>query len=245
MARRLLLLGGTTEARRLAQRLHRAGVDFVYSLAGVTSARPLPFVVRRGGFGGAAGLSDWLRREQIDLLVDASHPYAAGISRNAALAGARCGVPVWRWQRPVWRPGDGDDWHPVSDWPQAAGRLSAWQRPLLTLGTTPLRQPFAVPQGAHWLLRCMPGWHGPLQAGSALIRDGGPFTVARERRLFAEHAIDVLVSRNSGGAAVAAKLQVCRERALPVLMLERPSLPPVLYCVDDIDQLFCLITEWI
>ena len=240
---RVLLIGGTAEARSLAQRLARAGVEFVYSLAGVTAARPLPFPVRRGGFGGVDGLHAWLLAGNIGLLVDVSHPYAAAISANAALAGARAGVPVWRWQRPAWQPGEGDDWRPVSDWAAAATALHSYRRPLLTLGATPLRDPRPVPQRARWLLRCAPGWQGPLPARTELIRDIGPFTPTAERALMLAHGIDVVLSRNSGAAAVAAKLQACAELGLPVLMLRRPVLPPVSRNVADLERLFAMILE--
>jgi len=221
---KLLLLGGTTEARQLAEQLQQAEVEFVYSLAGITRATPLPFAVRRGGFGGVDGMAAWLRREHIGLVVDASHPYAAGISSNALAAGRQSGVPVWRYQRPPWQAGADDHWLPVSDWPQACRLLQRYQRPLITLGSSPLRQPLPVPDAASWLLRCVPGWQGPLPPRVTLIQQRGPFTLAQERTLFAQAHIDVLISRNSGGPQRAAKLQLAAESGIPVLMLQRPSL---------------------
>ena len=246
---KILLLGGTAEARGLAGRLQQAGVHFIYSLAGVTDPVSQPFLVRRGGFGGVDGLSAWLRREHISLLVDVTHPYAAGISANAMAASRRVGLPLWSWQRPAWQPRDGDRWQSVDDWPAAAQRLSGYHRPLLTLGRTPLKQPRPVPEQAFWLLRCMPGRHEPLPPRTGLIMDPGPFSVGRERALLLEHGIDVLVSRNSGGSAVAAKIEASRELGLPVLMLARPEpLPehlPAGRRFSDIDSLFSSMIEWI
>ena len=223
---KLLLLGGTTEARVLAEQLQQAGVDFVYSLAGVTRATALPFTVRRGGFGGVDGMAAWLCNQRSGLVVDVSHPYAAGISANAVAAGKHAGVPVWRYQRPPWQASAGDRWLPVADWPEAVRRLQHYQRPLITLGSSPLRQALDIPPAASWLLRCVPGWHGPLPARIALIRQRGPFSLQQERALFQRANIDVLVSRNSGGPQPAAKSRVAGEYGLPVLMLQRPPTEP-------------------
>ena len=238
---RVLLLGGTGEARTLAGLLQQAGADFTYSLAGVTRSRELPFHHRRGGFGGVDGLGNYLCTEHIELVIDASHPYAATISAHAAAACRSLGLPLWAWRRPAWQPGSDDRWQPVADWPAAARQLRHYRRPLLTLGSTPLRTPYPVPQQAHWLLRCLPGWHGPLPPRTELIMDAGPFTADGERALLVDRGIDVLVSRNSGGNAVAAKIQACRELRLPVLMLDRPVLPAAERLFSDIEQLFTSI----
>lgn len=238
---RILLLGGTGEARALAGLLQQAGADFIYSLAGVTQGRRLPFCSRRGGFGGVDGLAEYLRAGPVDLVIDASHPYAATISEHAAAACRSLGLPLWAWRRPEWRPESGDRWQPVANWPVAAQQLGRYRRPLLTLGSTPLRTPYPVPGRAQWLLRCLPGWHGPLPPRTDLIMDAGPFTADGERALLVDRGIDVLVSRNSGGNAVAAKIQACRELRLPVLMLDRPVLPRAERLFTDIEQLFTSI----
>jgi len=238
---KLLLIGGTAEARALADQLHQAGVDFIYSLAGVTRTTPLPFAVRRGGFGGIDGMAAWLRREHIDLIVDVSHPYAANISANARAAGKQVSVPVWAWQRPPWRPGSNDHWQPVADWQDAATRLSGYRRPLIALGSSPLRQPLTVSSDAHWLLRCVPGWHGPLPPRVTLIRQRGPFPLAQERELFQRAQIDVLVCRNSGGAPPDAKLKVASEQQIAVLMLQRPPPAPADQHFSDQQQLISSI----
>lgn len=242
---KLLLLGGTAEARQLAGQLHQAGVDFTYSLAGVTRATPLPFPVRRGGFGGVDGLTKWLQQQRITLVVDVSHPYAAGISGNAAAACQQLGLPLWSWQRPPWQASADDRWLPVNDWAGATTRLADYRRALITLGSSPLRQTITVPSDALWLLRCVPGWQGPLPPRVKLIQQQGPFTLAQERALFRQQHIDVLVSRNSGGPQLAAKLQIARELGLPVLLLRRPHPPQMTREFADLDQLKTSIIDLI
>ena len=222
---KLLLLGGTGDARQLALGLHRAGVDLLYSVAGLTTAIELPCRLRRGGFGGVDGLAAHLRQGGVDLRIDATHPYATRISANAALAAAATDVPLWGLRRPAWRPRAGDDWIEVADWEQAAAGLSAYRRPLITLGRTPLEHPRPVPAGACWSLRCLPGWQRPLPPGVELITATGPFSLDGELALLRERRCDLLVSKNSGGRATAAKLEACRQLRLPVMMLTCPVLP--------------------
>ena len=238
---KLLLLGGTAEARTLAGQLRQAGVAFIYSLAGVTRATPLPFAVRRGGFGGIDGMAAWLQQQHITLVVDISHPYAAGISSNAAAACHRVGVPLWTCQRPPWQASADDHWLTVANWTEAAARLTGYRRALITLGSSPLRHALKIPADAIWLLRCIPGWHGPLPPRSRLIQHQGPFTLTQERMLIRQQHIDVLVSRNSGGPQLAAKLRVAREQRLPVMLLRRPGSTQATRQFTDLDQLITSI----
>ncbi|WP_323118232.1 cobalt-precorrin-6A reductase [Burkholderia alba] len=219
---RILLLGGTGDALRLARAL---GLRHVYSLAGLGKVPDdLACAVRVGGFGGAAGLARYLTDERIGLLVDATHPYAARISANAAAACAATGVAYWALRRAAWQPRPGDDWRDVRDWAGVQAALAPFARPLFTLGREPLAHLDAIPVHQHWVVRCLDPHPG--RARAHVIAARGPFTHDGERALFALCGIDVVVSKNSGGAATEAKLDVARERHVPVVMVARPVLPP-------------------
>lgn len=224
---RVLILGGTAEARELAAlAVARWGtaVDVVTSLAGRT-ATPAAVAgrVRRGGFGGAAGLAEFLRRENIDVLVDATHPFAARISRHAAAAAAAARVEHVSLIRPAWRPEPGDRWIEVDSAEDAAARLPALGRRVwLTVGSADLA-PFQALGGLWFLVRRVDQPPAPLPLRDyTLVLGRGPFAVAGERALIATHRVDVLVCRASGGAATRAKLDAAREANLPVVMIRRP-----------------------
>ena len=220
---RILLLGGTGDALHIARRL---GPEHVYSLAGLGKVpTDLPCAVRVGGFGGAAGLARYIDEERIGLLVDATHPYAAQISANAFAASRAANVPCWALRRPAWQPQPGDDWRMVGNWAELIGALEPFARPLFTLGREPLAHLDAIPAHQYWTVRCLDAHPGNQQA--RIIDARGPFTRDGERELFAASQIDVVVSKNSGGAATEAKLEIARERGLPVVMLRRPALPIV------------------
>lgn len=223
MSRRILLLGGVAEALRIARQL---GPRHVYSLAGIGRVPDdLACQVRVGGFGGAEGLADYLRTEGIDLLVDATHPYAARISANAAQAATLAGIPCWALRRPAWVAQAGDDWREVSDWTGLIEALRPFQRPLFTLGREPLQHLDEIPPGQFWTLRALDACPG--NARCEVIGARGPFLLEDERALFERRQVDVLISKNSGSGATEPKLQVARERGIPVLVLARPALPEV------------------
>ncbi|MEO9357300.1 precorrin-6A/cobalt-precorrin-6A reductase, partial [Ectopseudomonas guguanensis] len=153
MSARLLLLGGTTEALRLARRL---GPETVYSLAGLGRVPDdLACRVRVGGFGGAEGLAAFIVSEDIELLLDLTHPYAAQISHNAARAAEIAGVPCWALRRPGWQPGAGDDWREVDGWDELTRALAPFQRPFFTSGREPLVHLHEIPEHQHWTVRCL------------------------------------------------------------------------------------------
>ncbi|MBF8745990.1 MULTISPECIES: cobalt-precorrin-6A reductase [Pseudomonas putida group] len=223
MSRRILLLGGITEALAIARQL---GPEHVYSLAGIGRVpQDLACQVRVGGYGGADGLATYLREAGITLLVDATHPYAAQISRNAAEAAAVVGIPCWALRRPAWQSQAGDDWREVADWPALVEALRPFKRPLFTLGREPLQHLDEIPSGQFWTLRALEACAG--NSRCEVIAARGPFRLEDERALFERCAIDVLVSKNSGSVATEPKLDVARERGVPVLILQRPSLPTV------------------
>lgn len=223
MSRRILLLGGVAEALRIARQL---GPQHVYSLAGIGRVPDdLACQVRVGGFGGAEGLAGFLRAERIDLLIDATHPYAAQISANAARAASLSGVPCWALRRPAWTAQAGDDWRSVRDWAELIDALEPFRRPLFTLGREPLQHLDEIPPGQFWTLRALEACPG--NARCEVIGARGPFVLEDERALFARRQIDVLISKNSGSGATEPKLKVARERGIPVLILARPDLPEV------------------
>jgi precorrin-6A/cobalt-precorrin-6A reductase len=225
--KRVLLLGGVTDALSIARRL---GPQHIYSLAGVGRVpTDLTCQVRVGGYGGAEGLAQFMRDEGIDLLLDATHPYAAQISHNAARAAQLSGVPCWALRRPGWQAQTGDDWREVGDWADLMTALAPFKRPLFTLGREPLQHLPEIPSNQFWTLRALDTTVADLADSNRyeIIGARGPFTLNDERQLFANRNIDVLISKNSGGNATEAKLQVARELGLPVLMLSRPVLPPV------------------
>lgn len=220
---RILLLGGTGDALQIARRL---GPEHVYSLAGLGKVpSDLACAVRVGGFGGAQGLARYLQDENIGLVVDATHPYAAQISANAHAASRTANVPCWALRRPAWQPQSGDDWRMADTWTELIDAMAPFARPLFTLGREPLAHLDEIPAHQYWTIRCLDAHPG--NAHARILDARGPFTLDGERDLFAASRIDVVISKNSGGAATEAKLAVARERGLPVLMLRRPDLPAV------------------
>ena len=218
--KRILLLGGVTEALAIARTL---GPEHIYSLAGVGRVpTDLTCQLRVGGYGGAEGLAQFVRDEGIGLILDATHPYAAQISGNAAEAAQLSGVPCWALRRPAWQPQAGDDWREVSDWTSLIEALKPFKRPLFTLGREPLQHMDEIPPEQFWTLRALDVYPGNERC--EVIGARGPFLIEDERALFARRGIDVLISKNSGSTATEPKLEVARELGVPVLVLKRPVL---------------------
>ncbi|MFF5302132.1 cobalt-precorrin-6A reductase [Streptomyces sp. NPDC013161] len=236
MSPHILILGGTTEARELAAELTALPeVRVTTSLAGRVS-RPgaLAGDVRIGGFGGAEGLAAWLREHHVDAVVDATHPFAGTITANAARAGAATGVPVVVLRRPGWQPGPGDQWHPVASLAEAADVLPGLgRRVLLTTGRLGLAA-FAHLARLHFVVRTVEPPEPPMPPDVEVLLARGPFTVVDEAALLREHRIDVVVTKDSGGAATAAKLTAAREAGVPVVVVRRPPLPEGVRAVPDI-----------
>ena len=225
---RLLILGGTGEALALAERAQRLpGLQVITALAGRTTRPTLPQgELRSGGFGGVAGLADYLEEASIDLVVDATHPFAAQISRHAAAACAQSGRPLLMLVRPPWERAPGDCWIEVDTVAAAAAALpDTARRAFLTVGRQELAA-FAALEGHWFLVRVIePPANGLPLRDYALVAGRGPFTVEGETRLMRDHRVDVVVSKNSGGAATYAKIAAARGLGLPVVMVRRPSLP--------------------
>lgn len=222
----LLILGGTTEATALAAALAgRADLRPVLSLAGRTASPALPPIPHRiGGFGGVAGLAAYLAGERVAAVVDATHPFAARISAHAVAACAQSGLPLLAFTRPPWQPAPGACWTAVADLDAAALALGAApRRVLLTVGRLGLAAFRAAPHH-HYLIRTIdPPDPADLPPGHRLILDRGPFRLAAETALMREGAVDVLVTKNSGGTGAAAKLDAARALGLPVVAVARPA----------------------
>ncbi len=234
---KILILGGTAESRTLAGSLAVTGrFDVTLSLAGRT-ARPLaqPAPMRSGGFGGAEGLARYLRDKTIDVLIDATHPYADVISANAARAAALTGVPLVALRRAAWEKVSGDQWIEVESIAAAVAALGqAPRRVFLALGRKEIA-PFAEAPQHTYLVRSVDPVDPPLAVPHAIyLTARGPFSEAEDRALLERHRIDVIVAKNSGGDATYGKIAASRALHLPVIMLQRPSLPEV-EAVETVD----------
>jgi precorrin-6A/cobalt-precorrin-6A reductase len=228
---KILILGGTAEASELANRAHDrfAGrAEAILSLAGlVPPRRAHACTVRTGGFGGGEGLEDYLRREGVSLVVDATHPFAARISENAYGACLRAGVPLLALVRPPWREAPGDQWLEVDDFAEAAAALPRFaRRVLLVVGRRNL-EAFAGLEGLFFAVRLLEPSTEPLPLKDAQVVIGRPpHGVEEERKLLRDLRIDTLVVKQSGGAEGRAKLLAAREERVKVVLIARPPAEP-------------------
>jgi precorrin-6A/cobalt-precorrin-6A reductase len=231
---RILILGGTGGANALAARL--TGDRVTVSLAGRTARPLLPAAPHRiGGFGGADGLARWLAAEAVEFVVDATHPFAARISANAALACRAAGVPLLALRRPPWRPVAGDRWIEVAaiaDAPAALGE--APQRVFLTTGRLDMACFATAPQHRYLLRLIDPPDPPPPLPDCRIVLARGPFAEADEIALIRAEAVTMLVSKNAGGDATYAKIAAARRLGLPVVMVRQPA-PPEVPAVDTVD----------
>jgi precorrin-6A/cobalt-precorrin-6A reductase len=239
---RLLLLGGTGEARALAAALAVTDVAVVSSLAGRVSNPALPLgEVRVGGFGGADGLADYLRAEGIDAVLDATHPFAASITANAAAATSSTGTPLLVLRRPGWAPEP--NWTLVAEITAAAAHAAS-SGPgtiLLTTGRRDLAS-FAADACHRYVARAVdpPTTAMPPQTTVLLAR--GPYTLEGELALMREHAVTLLVTKDSGGTMTAAKLDAARELDVPVVVVQRPPRPPGVRVVETVEAALAWIS---
>lgn len=233
----ILILGGTAEARELAAALVADGLDVISSLAGrVRSPSLPPGRVRIGGYGGADGLAEYLRRQQVSAVVDATHPFAVAISANALQAANRTATPLVRLERPGWRghPRSGS-WTWVRDGAAARAAAEATCRPFLTTG----RQ--SLPDFRPWanrdvLVRLVDPPTAPLPQRWILIMSRGPYSYAGERQILTEHGIDVLITKDSGGAHTVAKLEAADDLGIPVVIIARPQRSPQVHHLETVDE---------
>jgi precorrin-6A/cobalt-precorrin-6A reductase len=246
----VLILGGTSEAAALAARASTIPeVEIITSLAGRTrqpidGSTDTEIKARIGGFGGVAGLAAYLQDQQIDLLIDATHPFAAQISCNAVVAAAESRIPHLMLMRPAWEPTPGDRWIEVENNEAAVAILpSLCQRIFLTIGRQELAT-FAVLQTLWFLMRMVdPPAPNALLPPGELVLERGPFGLQTERSLLQKYNIEAMVSKNSGGAATYAKIIAARELGLPVVIIQRP---PILQCdrVENVEDALAWISTF-
>ncbi|MCP1199800.1 cobalt-precorrin-6A reductase [Notoacmeibacter sp. MSK16QG-6] len=227
--RSILILGGTADARKLASVLAEQDANVTLSLAGVTlSPRDQGVPTRIGGFGGAEGLAEYLRAKKIDLLIDATHPYAANISRNAAAAALKSQTPLLALRRPAWQPEAADLWHYAGNLEAALEAIGPDPKRLfVALGRKEIAPLATAPQHIYVIRSVDPVEPVLLPPKHKTILDRGPFTLVAERELLEQERIDAIMCKNSGGTAAYAKLLAARKLGLPVHMLTRPALPDV------------------
>ncbi len=241
-APRVLILGGTGEARQLAALLaERPDVIAISSLAGRTTQPTLPEgLVRIGGFGGVEGLVNYLRAEQIAAVLDATHPFATQISAHAELACRRVGVPLVALVRPPWTRAADDLWHEVPNLQAAAAFVESTRRKIfLSIGRQELRV-FAGGARSSYVIRAIEPPPVPLPLHHTLILSRGPFTLEQELMLLRDHEIDVIVSKHSGGSATYPKIVAARHLRIPVVMVMQPrkhSLPTVSSVAEALAEL--------
>ncbi|MET3964333.1 MULTISPECIES: cobalt-precorrin-6A reductase [Bradyrhizobium] len=223
---RALILGGTADASLLAAEVARARIDAVYSYGGRTRApadQPLP--TRIGGFGGVSGLADYIRRERITHAIDATHPFAAEMSRHAVQACAQTGTPLIALERAPWTKAPGDTWIEVADVTAALAALPETPAKMfLAIGRQHIA-PFASKPQHTYTLRFVDPPEAPLPFAADVIVSRGPFTFDGELEMMRTRGIAWIVARNSGGDGARAKIDAARMLGLPVIMIARPKLP--------------------
>jgi len=218
---RILILGGTAEALKLASALHALPFHVITSLAGRT-ANPASIsgVIRSGGFGGAEGLANYLVAEKINLIIDATHPYATRISQNAVQASQIAQVPLLRLERPAWQKQSGDNWVDIVNEAEAASKIAPRERVFLALGRQHIA-PFTDRSDVHFIMRMIDPPEVSLPKNHEIIL-AKPGNYDAEKSFLIERKIGLIVSRNSGGEISYAKISAARDLAILVMMISRP-----------------------
>jgi precorrin-6A/cobalt-precorrin-6A reductase len=203
------------------------GFDVVTAMAGVTKQPNLPRgEVHRGRFGGVEGIVAYAQQERFDAVVDATHPFAAKVSANIAVAAQQLALPCLRLEREAWCPETGDRWTEVADVEAAVGALPRHARVLLTIGHRGL-EPFLARSDLSGVVRVIEPVTAGLPVAWRQLLKRPPYLINEELRLLAEERITILVTKNSGGEATSAKLIAARERKIPVVMIARPRKPAI------------------
>lgn len=242
---KILLLGGISEAKQLAATLHDNGHQVIYSIAGLVRQPTLPCEIISGGFSqyfkqssrpsenavtqnkipalpkGVQGLCQYLAAENIQLLIDATHPYASQMSEHAVIASRHNTLPCWQYIRPAWEPSPSVPFQQVKDWTALKAQLNHYQRPLFTIGQQPLLDP-CISYGQQWLVRTAVATNNS-HPKITLISEIGPFSEANEEKMLDAHTPDLLVSKNSGGKSMYRKLVAASKRNIPIILLQRPT----------------------
>ena len=223
---KILLLGGTGDAIRLARKLSVSNIQLTYSIAGLVRKPNLDCELRVGGFSsthcsGSDGLQSYLGVNNIDLLIDATHPYAFKISYNAVAAAHRAGIPVWRYNRAAWSSQQIGDAVEFQEFCELEEYLSAYRMPFFTIGGSFLSSEMSVAEGQQWLVRAARKISVPEHV--TLIQSIGPFSYSSELQLMRQHSVDALITKDSGGDD--AKLEAAKILKIPVFIQVRPDLP--------------------
>lgn len=228
---KLLILGGTTEGKALAQSLSQSavvGLEIIYSVAGLVRQPELLCEVISGGFSPRGGLQQYLQQNAVDAVFDCTHPYAVQMSTTAVAAARANNIPCWRIERPKWEPQQGDDWRCYSSWSALLESTKDFNSVLLTCGQLTQQQMHLLTTQRpvqRQVLRTAIAPSVELPESMQWLKAIGPFSLDNERALMQQYQIDCLVSKNSGGEATAAKLVAARQLGIPVMLLERPPLP--------------------
>lgn len=240
--RPILILGGTAEAAKLAARLMAQGYRVISSLAGRTrEPAKLEGEVRTGGFGGARGLIGYIARENVSLLIDATHPFATQISDNALVAAATTKVPFVRLERPAWHARPGDKWTSVSSLEETVSAIPTKSRVLLALGRQHIA-PFARRGDVHFVVRMIDPPEVPLDLIDFELELSKPGSVEDETTFLTKKRLSHIVCRNSGGSASYTKIKAARDLGLPVIMIDRPHRPGT-YTLPDIESVSHFVDE--
>lgn len=249
---KVLVLGGTTEGKAMVTRLLDYGVPVVYSIAGLVRVPEFeqsvtPCEIIQGGFSSYGGLAEYLKTHSIIGVCDTTHPFAKNISAMAWKTCSELGTPYWRFQRPEWPKQPQDDWQDFANWQLLLNTIGLGKTVFFSAGQLNdecLQWLLTHPhQQIKHLWRTAVEPKAPLPENLIAVKAIGPFTLESERQLFADHKIDVLVTKNSGGEATIAKIKIARELGLPVLMLARPTPVPESVCHNDLDKLAMLMVS--
>lgn len=240
--RPILILGGTAEASKLATLLVAQGRRVISSLAGRTrDPAKLEGEVRTGGFGGARGLTGYIARENVSLLIDATHPFATQISDNALVAVASTQVPFVRLERPAWHPKPGDRWTSVASLEEAVAAIPTRARVLLALGRQHVAS-FSRRGDVHFVVRMIDPPETPLDLVDFELELSRPGKVEDETAFLTKKRLTLIVCRNSGGSASYTKIKAARDLGLPVIMIDRPHRPGT-HTLIDIESVSQFVDE--
>jgi precorrin-6A/cobalt-precorrin-6A reductase len=244
----LLLLGGTSEAKRLAGALHSLDIDLIYSIAGLVRAPQLNCELVSGGFRQFGGLDCFIKERSISAILDVTHPYAQRMSQQAVLSANNMDIPCWRFNRPLWEMEAGDDWHLFSDWPALLLAIKDKKSVFFSAGQLP---EFSIDvlngyssEGQQQLLRTAVNSLVTLPINMQWIKSIGPFEHQSETNLLIKHTVDCLVSKNSGGLATKAKILAARKLGMPVYMLKRPQLSVCIKEFEKIEACEKFVSHW-
>ena len=254
----LLLLGGTADARRITKALTEMSAEagtplrIIYSIAGLVRMPDVPCEVISGGFTQFGGLEAYVRAQGVDAILDVTHPFADTMSSHAVAVAKLCGIPCWRFHRPVWQQQSGDRWQVFDSWTSLIPALAAKHAVLLTAGQLTqssmdqlVAQSLCVRGGQRLVLRTAVPPKVELPDTVQWIKAIGPFKQADEHALMEQYGIDALVTKNSGGAATEAKLHAARELGIDVYMLQRPELPPADRQLSETAEGVAVIKDWL